>query len=237
MVAMVKAVVFDWFGTLASWAHGAPTNYVDVLDRHGYVVDPAILEDYVIRWDGVDHSEHSTDRETYLAWTRARLLGLASELGIAEESRAGLVDEFLSSDREPEMATFPETIAVLEAVRDEGYAVAVCSNWGWDLEPVLEEVGIHHLIDVPITSAQAGFRKPHPGIYTTTLGRLGIDPTDAIFVGDSWAPDVLGPVAFGMTAVHIARDPEREAPNLPDGSYRIQSLSELLTLPPFSEVD
>jgi putative hydrolase of the HAD superfamily len=233
---MVKAVVFDWFGTLASWAHGAPTNYVDVLGRHGYEVDPAILEDYVIRWDGVDHSEHSIDRETYLAWTRSRLLGLAGELGIAEEIRSALVDELLSSDREPAMATFPETAAVLEEVRDEGYAVAICSNWGWDLEPVLEEVGIHHLVDVPITSAQAGYRKPHPGIYTTTLGRLGVNAADAIFVGDSWAPDVLGPVAYGMTAVHIVRDPAKPTLDLPVGSYRIGSLTQLLDLPPFGVV-
>jgi putative hydrolase of the HAD superfamily len=54
---------------------------------------------------------------------------------------------------------------------------------------------------------------------------------EAIFVGDSWEPDVLGPIAAGMRSVHVDRDQGVKAgspPPLVAGAIRVSDLRPLL---------
>jgi putative hydrolase of the HAD superfamily len=80
----------------------------------------------------------------------------------------------------------------------------VCSNRGWDLEADIYATGLAGDIDVLVTSAQAGFRKPHQRIYQETLERAGFGAQDAVFVGDSPRTDVLGPQRVGIRSVLLA---------------------------------
>ncbi len=111
--------------------------------------------------------------------------------------------------------------------------VGVCSNWGWELDAFLDQVGLLHLVDAAVTSARAGARKPHPDIYARSTESLGADPGDVVFVGDSWEPDVRGPRRMGMTAVHVWREEERtgqRAPELEPGDHRVGELSGVLAI-------
>ena len=69
-----------------------------------------------------------------------------------------------------------------------------------------------------VSSAWAGARKPHPRIFEATLGKLGVAASDALFVGDTWGPDVVGPRAMGMAALYLRRPgrwPDNAAPDDP----------------------
>jgi putative hydrolase of the HAD superfamily len=129
------------------------------------------------------------------------------------------------------MVAYPEAEETLTSLRAAGLAIGVCSNWGWELDAFLEEVGLLHLVDAGVTSAQAGARKPHPGIYARSVDALGVDAADVVFVGDSWEPDVRGPRRIGMTAVHVWREEERirqRAPALEPGDHRVGDLTGVL---------
>jgi putative hydrolase of the HAD superfamily len=131
------------------------------------------------------------------------------------------------------MLAYPEAAATLRSLRESGIAIGVCSNWGWELDAYLEQIGLLDLVDSAITSARAGSRKPHPDIYAHSTKALGIDPTQALFVGDSWEPDVRGPRRLGMTAVHVWRTEERtgqEAPPLEPGDHRVAELTGVLPI-------
>jgi putative hydrolase of the HAD superfamily len=228
---VVRAVIFDWFGTLAQWPHGSTSSYTSVFSDHGHRVDPAVFDRYHARWDGVDHREHSTSRDAYLAWSRQRLLALATECGVAAGERDVLVDALVDVDRRTSMVVFPEVPSVLAELRRRGVAIGVCSNWGWDLEAALQATGVDALIDVVVTSARVGYRKPHAAMYESILGALGVDAPEAIFVGDSWEPDVLGPIGAGMRSVHVDRAQGERAGSLPAlvaGATRVGDLRRLL---------
>jgi putative hydrolase of the HAD superfamily len=60
------------------------------------------------------------------------------------------------------------------------------------------------------------------------LNALETDPKEAVFVGDSWDPDVLGPIAVGMQAVHIARTEQASDPPVIPGSQRVRTLTDLV---------
>jgi putative hydrolase of the HAD superfamily len=68
-------------------------------------------------------------------------------------------------------------------------------------------------------------------MYESILGALGVAAPEAIFVGDSWEPDVLGPIGAGMRSVHVDRakqDRGGSAPPLVAGVTRVDDLRGLL---------
>jgi putative hydrolase of the HAD superfamily len=129
------------------------------------------------------------------------------------------------------MVAYPEAARTLTSLRASGLAVGVCSNWGWELNAFLDQVGLLELVDVGVTSARAGARKPHPDIYGASVTALDVDPAEVVFVGDSWEPDVRGPRRMGMTAVHVWREEERPGmrpPELQPGDHRVADLTGVL---------
>jgi putative hydrolase of the HAD superfamily len=227
-----EAVIFDFYGTLAHWVDSTRTNYTSVFTAFGYAPSPAVLDAYFPRYDGVDHAEHSVSEDAYEEWVRWRLGELSVSCGVREEHREAVVDALRNLDKSP-MSAYPEAAATLQALRESGLAIGVCSNWGWELDAFLDQVGLLDLVDSTVTSARAGSRKPHPGIYACSTEALGVDPTRTVFVGDSWEPDVRGPRRLGMTAVHVWRAEERgglDAPALEPGDHRVAELTGVLPI-------
>jgi putative hydrolase of the HAD superfamily len=228
---MPKAVIFDFYGTLAHWADTA-ASYPTVFSSFGYEPAPSVFDGYFSRYDGVDHAEHSVSEEAYEAWVRWRLGELSAACGVSDEHMEAVVDGLRNLDQSP-MVAYPEAAETLRSLRASGLAIGVCSNWGWELDAYLEQVGLLGLVDSTVTSARAGSRKPHPGIYACSTEALGIDPARVVFVGDSWEPDVRGPRRFGMTAVHVWRAEERDgrpAPVLEPGDHRVDVLTGVLPI-------
>jgi putative hydrolase of the HAD superfamily len=230
MTIVVSAVIFDFYGTLARWADARSSNYATVFAAHGYTLAPAVLDDYFSRYDGVDHAEHSVSEEAYEAWVRTRLRDLTDAARVDGAHVDVVIDELRATDQ-GRMVAYPEARATLVSLREAGLAVGVCSNWGWELDPYLDQVGLLELVDAAVTSARAGARKPHPGIYAQSAQSLEVDPRDVVFVGDSWGPDVRGPRRAGMTAVHVWREDDRvgqSAPPLEPGDHRVGELTGVL---------
>jgi putative hydrolase of the HAD superfamily len=228
---VVRAVIFDFYGTLARWADGN-ASYASVFSDHGYIPDATVLDGYFSLYNGIEHGEHSVSEEAYEAWVRLRLRQLARDGGVDDADADAIVEALRSLDQ-GEMVAYPEAAATLGALRDAGLTVGVCSNWGWELNAYLEQVGLLALVDSSVTSARAGARKPHPNIYRTSVESLGVVTSDVVFVGDSWEPDVRGPRREGMTAVHVWREAERQgfdAPELEDGDRRVSDLSGVLEI-------
>ncbi len=129
---------------------------------------------------------------------------------------------------------------MLVELRRRGLVLAVCSNWDWDLVRAVTDVGLDTLMDEIVSSAHAGARKPHPRIFEHTLDRCGLEASETLFVGDTWGPDVQGPLAAGIRPVHLFRADQAEraresglealAPPLPAGVVRAPDLRALLDL-------
>jgi putative hydrolase of the HAD superfamily len=230
--SVVSAVIFDFYGTLARFADPSVSNYETVFAAHGHRPERAVLDDYFSRYDGIEHGEHSVSEEAYESWVRLRLRDLTNACGVPDPQVDDLIDALRASDQGV-MEPYPEAATTLSSLREAGLAIGVCSNWGWELNAFLAQVGLLGLIDAGVTSARAGARKPHPDIYGASLRALGVDSAEAVFVGDSWEPDVRGPRRLGMTAVHVWRAEERRGlvpPALQVGDHRVGDLTGVLDI-------
>jgi putative hydrolase of the HAD superfamily len=227
-------VLLDFYGTLAEDAHPVPA--IDrILAARGYELPDHLRE----RWwngdlDGIEHVDESRSRDHYVAWQDARLVGLLAEADVHPGEHDLIVAELRAGRARRDLRAYPEVPAVLDALRVAGLALGVCSNWDWDLEPAVEEAGLTGVVDVLVSSAWAGARKPHARIFRHTLELLACDPADVVFVGDTWGPDVEGPRAMGMHAIYLERPghwPDTTLPATPpDDVERIDDLSGLLRL-------
>ncbi len=124
----------------------------------------------------------------------------------------------VSSNR---MVLYPDALPCLQALRRKGLAVGVVSNWGKTLPRVLEALGLEPYVEVAIAAHELGFAKPDPRPFEAALRALGVDPQEALHVGDSLESDVVGAERAGMRALHLVRSGS-PAPG------RILSLEELV---------
>lgn len=195
----------------------------------GVTMPPEVAERWNVQHlDGIEHREASASREAYERWESARWQGMLRDCGVEGPQAENLVNAIRFQVHGTPVEAYPETEEVLRDLRARGYRLGVCSNWHWDLEPSLEQAGIRDLVDVAITSARVGVRKDHPEIYRVTLEALEAEGAESLFVGDSWRPDVLGPLANGFAgAVHIDRWSSPGEP-LPTGASRSADLRGVL---------
>jgi putative hydrolase of the HAD superfamily len=232
MRGVQEAIIFDFYGTLAHWADSDASSYETVFASFGYELPLSVRDAYFSRYDGVDHAEHSASEDAYEKWVRSRLSELTLSCGVPPYETNKVVGALRELDQS-QMVAYPEAAETLRALREAGVAIGVCSNWGWELDAYLHQAGLLDLVDSRITSARAGSRKPHPGIYACSTEALGIEPEQAVFVGDSWEPDVRGPRRLGMTAIHVWRADERggqSAPALEPGDHRVDELRGVLPI-------
>ena len=231
---MIRAAIFDFYGTLARAVSWGP-HLAQVLAAHGHGLDEVAHRAWEAEvFDGMEHYEHSESRDRYLAWERHRLRRLAEASGAGPDDVEALAAALHAATRDFRLAAYDEVPAVLEELRGRALVVAVCSNWTWDLQDALDQAGLGSAADVVVTSAQAGVRKPHPAIFTLTLERCGVSPEEAVFVGDTWYPDVEGALGAGLLPVHVWREGDPSTadppPPLPDGVRRIDDLRGVLNL-------
>ncbi len=218
-IVRFQAVLVDFYGTLARATAWVSVDVV--LAEHGVELVDELRDRY---WndgiDGIEHLEHSHSRDHYDAWQRNRLLSMLSETDLHPGEYEVVLDKLAKGNEARVLEPYDETLDVLGALRERGCPVAICSNWDWDLAEAVDEAGVTDAVDVVVSSAWAGARKPHPRIFEHTLEKVGVAPADALFVGDTWGPDVVGPRSMGMTPLYLQRAghwPDTTAPAGLDG--------------------
>jgi putative hydrolase of the HAD superfamily len=195
-------VIFDAFNTLVTARPGSEDTFLAGLAQAGLEATVSMLARLQAASEGFDHSAWSGSRRSYVGWAR-ETLRIAGQAGAATDVLPCIVPA-LEQMRQAPMMAMPGAVACLRKLRAAGFAIAVCSNWGWDLRADLEDTGLVEEIDVLVPSAQAGFRKPHPRIYQSTLALSGFAAEEAVFLGDNLATDVLGPQSAGIRSVLLA---------------------------------
>jgi putative hydrolase of the HAD superfamily len=101
-------------------------------------------------------------------------------------------------------------VAALERLRAAGLSLACVSDWDIGLREQLAKVGLDHLFDVVLTSAEAGAPKPEPALFREALSRLRVEPGRAVHVGDGDTDrDGAGAAGLAFEPVPLATVPAR----------------------------
>jgi putative hydrolase of the HAD superfamily len=228
----IRAVLADFYGTLARATTWVSAD--DVLAEHGYELDPEHRAIYFADGlDGVEHDEHSKSRDHYVAWQRERTLAMLAASDVHPGEYEAIVEKLRRGTETRVLEAYDEVGGVLAELRARGVRIVVCSNWDWDLREAVAESGLTDAVDAMVSSAWVGARKPHPRIYAAALAEAGVDASDVLFVGDTWGPDVAGPLEAGFRPLYLRRDghwPDTTAPPDPEGVTVAPDLTAALDL-------
>jgi putative hydrolase of the HAD superfamily len=107
-----------------------------------------------------------------------------------------------------------ENLQVLRTLKSWGLRLGIVSNITFVpelLQADMDRLGIGEYIDVPVYSSAFGLRKPHPSIFLHVLQGLGVQPDEALFVGDRLNDDIAGAKAVGMRTA-LTREYRQEDP-------------------------
>ena len=106
--------------------------------------------------------------------------------------------------RESSRTLIEANIDSVRALRP-GYKTAVLSNDGGRLRDRLHELGIACLFDIVVDAAEELWQKPDPRVYLLTLARLGLEPSEAVFV-ETDMEHIEAARSVGATGVVYDRD-------------------------------
>jgi len=121
---------------------------------------------------------------------------------------ARLVPELLPAFREvapDRLEPYRGVVAALESLRGRVPVAVVTDGEVTGQRRKLAALGLTHLVDAVVLSDAAGreHRKPDPRPFRDALALLGVEPQDAVMIGDRPDKDVAGAAAVGMRAVRV----------------------------------
>jgi FMN phosphatase YigB (HAD superfamily) len=215
-----RAVLFDWRGTLVvaptfeQWAG-------ESLRRLGRPSDEAAASELAARLadaaDDLDAPGVDSDAAEH-CHTYHRVL---AELGLDPD----LVGALYEVESDLTCNVFAHDAAeTLGGLKDAGLGIAVVSDIHVDLRPAFAVAGLADCIDVFTLSFEQGAQKPDPRMFLGTLDALGVQPSDALMVGDRSAPDG-GAVEVGLATLLLP-------PLTHPGDRRLHLVSTLCGAPP-----
>jgi len=151
--------------------------------------------------------------DTYVS-THRRFLRMTSEpysqllfrlVGLSEEAaaQAAKVAQARHEQRNLWEFTFPWTVEALDRLKDEGYRMSVISNSDGRVEEQLHNLEMRGYFERVYDSEVVGVEKPQPGIYELALNDLGLQPEEAVFVGDMFYIDIWGANRVGIPGLHL----------------------------------
>jgi len=214
---VTRAVVFDLFDTLVDYdnrrSHEFSSSMARLCDR-----DPDEFHDVWIEGRPV--------RET------GPMAPYLASLGIEEDAMQHFLE--LRRDWTRGVLAMPRegVVETLRELRRRGIRTGLITVCSEDVVDVWQETPFAGLFDAEVFSSSCGLRKPDARIYRLALDGLGIEPTDALFVGDGANDELAGAERVGMRAVLIHRPGEE--PALPEvrawSGPRITAIPEVLEL-------
>ena len=172
---MINTIVFDFFGVISSEV--APFVFGEVFSDEEA---KRLKEEYMQPADRGD----VTEREMYE--NLARLFSRTPEDMEEEYLRRAVIDR--------------EMVAFIEELRKK-HRVCLLSNAQSDyLRKVFDREDLDRLFDEKVVSGDVRMIKPYPEIFELLLSRVGIKPSEAVFIDDN-PKNVEGARAVGIHAI------------------------------------
>lgn len=210
----VRAVVFDWGGTLTPWHEVDLAEQWRVYAREIHAVPASSGDVTQADLDAAADLAHRILAAEDAAWARGRQLHRSAHLNeVLQQAGLDLDHErhlaALAAYRrfwEPHTHTDPQVRPLWRGLRARGLAVGVLSNTIWSRDyhrEVFARDGVLDLIDADRYSSELDHVKPHPAAFEAICSDLQVSPVDAVYVGDRLFEDVHGPHRVGMRAIWI----------------------------------
>lgn len=197
---MVKAVIFDWDGTLADTRKAVVQSFQKVLTEAGCRVS----DEFIARRMGI-----GTKKTIIEAFRECRMrLDVSTLEKLADEKvriQAGLADI---------VSLFGGVTELLEALQGKTKIVLATMSGRKVVDKLLPAKRIAKYFDVVVSADEVANPKPDPEVFLVAAKKLGVAPEDCVVVEDS---------VFGVRAAKAAN---MKCIAVPSGAYSKEELEQ-----------
>jgi len=211
----IKAVLFDLHYTLIRPNPSRGIVYGKVLRQHGLRVHPRKTKRIFNEiWDSYGDSKISTEHATLRdekgmeQWWLGFHKKMLARLGYNNKRGCELINSELSRDfyTNPKVhRVYADAMEILTILRKQGVKLALVTNGYKTTKKVIRDMGLEKYFDCIVISSAVGISKPDPKIFKIAINKLGLKPAEVLFVGDSYATDIVGAKRAGCKAAIIDR--------------------------------
>jgi putative hydrolase of the HAD superfamily len=176
-------VIFDLWETLIDWD-------AEAARRMNERIDELVGFGFRERWQAAPERYTAPVREVLAA------------VGVPADALDDVCDarlEFVRSCLVPRAGA----VETLGELRERGYRVGLITVCSEDVEHLWERSAFSGLFDAEVFSSRIGISKPDPRIYLACCEELGVEPRQAVFVGDGANDELEGARRVGMRAILI----------------------------------
>lgn len=191
----IKAFVFDAYGTLYD-IQSVATVTEEAFPGYGDIITQ------VWRMKQLEYTWQRSMMQRYADFsvvTRESLVYSLKLLGLSYSDAAfeRIMDKYVHLD------LYPDAKAALAAL--SGYKLAILSNGSSGmLNDLVKNTGLDQVLDATISIDSERIFKPAPQAYTLIEKKLGVKPSDVMFVSSN-PFDVAGAKSFGLNVAWIER--------------------------------
>ncbi len=166
------------------------------------------------------------------------------EVDVDDEAMASALSESYARERNTALKLFPDAVEVLGQLAVGGWRLGLITNGPADVQrQEIATLGIEHYFEWIFIEGELGCGKPEQEVFLKAQEAMSVPASDILFVGNSYAHDILPAIEAGWKTAWIRR-PSDVAPSsreetprpevLPKGSptpdATIGNLTELLAL-------
>lgn len=234
-MAELKAVIFDYYETLVALSTEPRERMFDALARRvGVNLAPGeafrhwrelTTKDALIRFGSAERPPLDGPTAPFRSFEdvwRHRSDELFRHWGV---DTPGAVGAEAYAEAHAAAPLYPEVAAALDPLR-ERFIVAVLSDA--DDGFLRENVRRNGLaFDAVVSSEELRAYKPHVTLFHETCARLGVEPSEAAYVGDSPWADIEGARHAGLRAVWINRHEHVWPEDVVEAAATVTSLTEV----------
>ncbi len=186
---MIKAVLFDVFGTLID------VSTDDYLSPFSHVLLPLELERADRRRAGrMLCTEPFPTIQDYANRLEQMYPGKTIPASSLDAAIAELEQDL------GRMVEVDGACQLLSELKRSGLKLALVSNLASIYEQVIRRYSVDQAANATVYSFEVGYQKPEPQIYEIALQRLGVAAEETVMIGDDPVNDGEGPKAVGIRA-------------------------------------
>ncbi len=205
----IRAVLFDLDGTLRYNDPPGREFFIDYAASIGLPVDDETRRRTYL-WEHAYWAESPelladqlayTDHKSFYEHYSARQLVV---LGCSPSQAAELSPRFsayMDAHYKPADRLFDDTHETLSTLKARGYILGVVSNRDKPFGEYLEQKGLSRLVDFNLSGAEAGVKKPNPGILHKAAQMAGVESAQSVYIGDNYHADIIAARAAGMRPI------------------------------------
>jgi FMN phosphatase YigB (HAD superfamily) len=193
---MIKAILFDLYETLVTERGTTPVRASSLADALG--IAPAAFRPI---WKRLRHRVVRGDLSFASALTEVGTqLGIPVAPSLVADICAARVREKASLFKEMD----PGLVEIICRLYDRDIRLAVVSNCFAEDVAAWPGCALAPWFAAAVFSCEVGAAKPEPAIYLEAARRLGVEPGDALFIGDGGDDELLGAERAGLQWIQAA---------------------------------